>query len=119
MRLEAAHYTDRDGNPRSHRVVSAFRRPEDADFDHRVGGSRCACGSEPLHRQDRDGSALSGGSGRIHPIPKQSLLSRTRFHTRPGDFGALCGFANDVQKIADDDSLKRAARKIVTNLQAF
>lgn len=114
--LDPPHYMDRDCNPRCRRVVSLFNRLPHGGLHHRVGGHDHSCRSQPPHRQARVGTAFSRRSGDIHTIPARSVFPRTHIHIRPGDPGALRGFANAAQKIVHAESLNPAASKIVIHL---
>ncbi len=113
VRRDPPHYMDRDRNPRSRRIVSLVSRLPDAGLHHCVGGNNGACRTQPSHRQSRVGTRFSGSSRNLHAIPTGSVFPRIRIHIRPGDSGALRGFAIAAQKIAHAERLNPAARKIV------
>lgn len=116
VRHDPPDYVDRDCDPRSRGVVSRFHRLPDGGLHHRVGGNHHACHPQPSYRQARVGAAFSRRSGDLHTIPARSVFPRTPIHIRPGDSGALRGFANAAEKIDHAESLNPAASKIVIHL---
>ena len=96
---DARHHALRDRYPRSIGVVPVFAGLSDACLHHRVAGSGHIFRSRRLNPQVRVGSPLRWRSGLIYAVPSDSLYRPTYIHTRHGDSGSVCGFADNLSKI--------------------
>ena len=113
VRPDAAHNARRDSDTGGSRVTSFSIRLQDVGMHHCVGGNDHACYSEPFHRQARMGAPFPGSSWHIYTISAQSVFPRADIDSRHGDAGALCGFADDPQKVHQAGGLESPPRKIV------
>ena len=99
MHPDARHLALRDGCPRSLGIVSLCAGLSDACLHHSVAGSGHMFRPRYINRQAFVGTPLRRRSGFVHAVPSTSVFVFTYLHTRYGDSGAVCGFADNLWKI--------------------